>query len=185
MTWGRKTGGRKKGTPNKIKKPPALLAEARAEVAAAVSANEGLQPLDYMLQVMRDSTVSEARRDMMAKAAVKNDPGTVIKVAAQYPFTNFIEWLIWTWVRDTHWHEAFAECHTISASGRYLIMERLTNLPEGRKTETPTLPSFVRDVWANNFGVDPAGMIKVRDYANVNMMELVENDPGYRRPWQG
>jgi hypothetical protein len=69
MTWGRKTGGRKKGTPNKIKKPPALLAEAQAEVAAAVSANEGLQPLDYMLQVMRDSTVSEARRDMMAKAA--------------------------------------------------------------------------------------------------------------------
>jgi hypothetical protein len=36
MTWGRKTGGRKKGTPNKIKKPSALLAEAQAEVAAAV-----------------------------------------------------------------------------------------------------------------------------------------------------
>jgi hypothetical protein len=69
MTWGRKTGGRKKGTPNKIKKPPALLAEAQAEVAAAVSANEGLQPLDYMLAVMRDPTASEARRDMMAKAA--------------------------------------------------------------------------------------------------------------------
>ena len=47
MTWGRKTGGRKKGTPNKIKKPPALMAEAQAEAAAAVSANEGLQPLDY------------------------------------------------------------------------------------------------------------------------------------------
>jgi len=69
MTWGRKTGGRKKGTPNKIKKPPALMAEAQAEVAAAVSANEGLQPLDYMLAVMRDPTASEARRDMMAKAA--------------------------------------------------------------------------------------------------------------------
>jgi hypothetical protein len=69
MTWGRKTGGRKKGTPNKIKKPPALMAEAQAEVAAAVSANEGLQPLEYMLAVMRDPTASEARRDMMAKAA--------------------------------------------------------------------------------------------------------------------
>ena len=69
MTWGRKTGGRKKGTPNKIKKPPALMAEAQAEAAAAVSANEGLQPLDYMLAVMRDPTASEARRDMMAKAA--------------------------------------------------------------------------------------------------------------------
>jgi hypothetical protein len=49
MTWGGKTGGRKKGTPNKIKKPPALMAEAQAEVAAAVSANEGLQPLDYAI----------------------------------------------------------------------------------------------------------------------------------------
>ena len=45
------------------------MAEAQAEVAAAVSANEGLQPLDYMLAVMRDPTASEARRDMMAKAA--------------------------------------------------------------------------------------------------------------------
>jgi len=58
MTWGRKTGGRKKGTPNKIKKPPALMAEAQAEVAAAVSANECLQPLDYMLAVMRDPMAS-------------------------------------------------------------------------------------------------------------------------------
>ena len=45
------------------------MAEAQAEVAAAVSANEGLQPLEYMLQVMRDPSASEARRDMMAKAA--------------------------------------------------------------------------------------------------------------------
>jgi hypothetical protein len=54
---GSKNRRRKKGTPNKIKKPPALLADAQAEAAAAVSANEGLQPLDYMLQVMRDLTV--------------------------------------------------------------------------------------------------------------------------------
>jgi hypothetical protein len=45
------------------------MAEAQAEVAAAVSANEALQPLDYMLQIMRDPTASEARRDMMAKTA--------------------------------------------------------------------------------------------------------------------
>jgi hypothetical protein len=79
MTWGRKTGGRKRGTPNKIKKPPALMAEAQAEVAAAVSANEGLQPLDYMLQVMRDPTASEARRDMMAKAAAPYRHGQVAR----------------------------------------------------------------------------------------------------------
>jgi hypothetical protein len=58
MTWGRKTGGRKKSN---IKKPPALMAEAQAEVAAAVSANEGPQPLDYMLAVMRDPTARLAQ----------------------------------------------------------------------------------------------------------------------------
>jgi hypothetical protein len=41
-----------------------------------VSANEGLQPLDYMLAVMRDPTASEARRDMMAKPPQPEKPGT-------------------------------------------------------------------------------------------------------------
>jgi hypothetical protein len=92
MTWGRKTDGRKKVTPNKIKKPRALMAEAQAEVAAAVSANEGLQPLDYMLAVMRHPTASEARRDMMAKAAapyrirnwLQSRTGTRMRTARRY-----------------------------------------------------------------------------------------------------
>jgi len=84
MTWGRKTGGRKKGTPNKIKKPPALMAEAQAEVAAAVSANECLQPLDYMLAVMRDPMASEARRDTMAKAAAPYRHPQLAAVAHRY-----------------------------------------------------------------------------------------------------
>jgi hypothetical protein len=115
---------------------------------------------------------------------VKNDSAAVIKVAAQYPLTNFIEWLIWNWVRETHWRSAFGECHTISPSGRYLIMERLDDVPESRKAETPTLPSFVGDVWANNFGVNATGVIKARDYASANMTKLVRNDSGYRRAWQ-
>jgi hypothetical protein len=59
-----------------------LMAEAQAEVAAAVSANEGLQPLDYMLAVMRDPTASEARRNMMAKAAASAAP-TATKTRAR------------------------------------------------------------------------------------------------------
>ena len=65
MTWGRKTGGRKKGTPITT----STYGAAQADIAAAASANECLQPLDYMLQVMREPMASEARRDMMAKAA--------------------------------------------------------------------------------------------------------------------
>jgi hypothetical protein len=58
MAAGRKTGGRAKGVPNK----------ATAAKAAAVQAS-GLTPLDYMLKVMRDTSVEAGRRDDMAKAA--------------------------------------------------------------------------------------------------------------------
>jgi hypothetical protein len=53
-----KTGGRKKGTPNK------LTAAREAEIAAS-----GLTPLDYMLTILRDTKIDAVRRDEMAKAA--------------------------------------------------------------------------------------------------------------------
>jgi hypothetical protein len=53
-----KTGGRRKGTPNKLKK-------AFADGVAAA----GVTPLEYMLNVMRDETAEIGRRDEMARAA--------------------------------------------------------------------------------------------------------------------
>src|SRR6516165_6305614 len=50
MAWGRKTGGRKKGTPNKRTSVLATKTE------AAVAGSEGEMPLDYMIRVMRDPT---------------------------------------------------------------------------------------------------------------------------------
>lgn len=52
-----KTGGRRKGTPNR-----ATAAKA-SEIAAS-----GETPLDYMLRVMRDPQQEHQRRDDMAKA---------------------------------------------------------------------------------------------------------------------
>ena len=63
MAWGRKTGGRKRGSRNKR---TSLLA-ANAEAAAAGAPGE--LPLDYMIRVMRDPTSDPHRRDAMAKAA--------------------------------------------------------------------------------------------------------------------
>src|SRR6516162_1979120 len=64
MVWGRpflkghpKTGGRTKGTPNR-KTVEKRLAE---EQARKISSD--LEPLDYMLEVMRDPTASSPRRD--------------------------------------------------------------------------------------------------------------------------
>lgn len=59
MPLGRKTGGRKKGTPNKT---PAAKREAILNSGAET-------PLDYMLRIMRDKDADTDRRDDMAKAA--------------------------------------------------------------------------------------------------------------------
>jgi hypothetical protein len=58
MAAGRKTGGRKKGTPNKA------TATTAAEIAAS-----GLTPLDFMLDVLRDDKRKPEERMDAAKAA--------------------------------------------------------------------------------------------------------------------
>jgi hypothetical protein len=58
MAKGIKTGGRKKGVPNKV------TLRREKEIAAS-----GLTPLEYMLAVMRNPRADPARRDDMAKAA--------------------------------------------------------------------------------------------------------------------
>jgi len=58
MAQGFKTGGRQKGTPNK------LTSEMRQAIAES-----GESPLDYMIRIMRDETVEPSRRDAMARTA--------------------------------------------------------------------------------------------------------------------
>ena len=65
---GQKTGGRKKGSKNKIKPPEDVIRKVEAE-AVANSIATGESPLSYMLRIMRDPTVEHPRRDEMARAA--------------------------------------------------------------------------------------------------------------------
>ena len=58
MAFGKKTGGRKAGTPNKR----------TAELVDAARAS-GRTPLEYMLGVQNDPAASPERRDAMARAA--------------------------------------------------------------------------------------------------------------------
>jgi hypothetical protein len=78
----------------------------------------------------------------------------------------------------------FGQIKAISKSGRYLLMERLDNLDQSDKKNTPTLPEWLKDIWLNNFGKNRAGEIKIRDYANVSLEEVLENAPRIRRAWQ-
>jgi hypothetical protein len=65
---GQKTGGRKKGSKNKIKPPQDVIRKVEAEAVANCIAT-GESPLAYMLRIMRDPTVEDPRRDEMARAA--------------------------------------------------------------------------------------------------------------------
>ncbi|MEO8466256.1 MAG: hypothetical protein ABI640_13005 [Gammaproteobacteria bacterium] len=63
--------GRPKGTKNrpKVSAAPASPSTAQPGPAAAAASDGGTTPLDYMLKVMRDPEIDEARRDKMAIAA--------------------------------------------------------------------------------------------------------------------
>ena len=73
MATGKKTGGRRKGTPNR------RTAEMRAEMAAS-----GEMPLAYMMRIMRDPTTEPHRRDAMAKAAAPYVHPTLAAVAHKH-----------------------------------------------------------------------------------------------------
>ena len=73
MATGKKTGGRRKGTPNR------RTAEMRAKMAAS-----GEMPLAYMMRIMRDPTTEPHRRDAMAKAAAPYVHPTLAAVAHKH-----------------------------------------------------------------------------------------------------
>jgi hypothetical protein len=70
MAKGFKTGGRQKGSPNKIKAVSSGMDEAINEAFEVASASDET-PLQYMLRIMRDSRAAVGRRDNMAKAAAQ------------------------------------------------------------------------------------------------------------------
>ena len=67
MALGRKTGGRKKGSLNKRTLERMAIERERLELIKV----EGITPLEYMLEVMRDPKAPVYRRDEMAKAAAQ------------------------------------------------------------------------------------------------------------------
>ena len=73
MATGKKTGGRRKGTPNR------RTAEMRVEMAAS-----GEMPLAYMMRIMRDPSTEPHRRDAMAKAAAPYVHPTLAAVAHKH-----------------------------------------------------------------------------------------------------
>jgi hypothetical protein len=71
MAIGRKTGGRKKGTPNKSKKPTIMqLAKRLVEEKQLAGEMEKQTPLEFLLAVMHDDSFPPGARIECAKAAL-------------------------------------------------------------------------------------------------------------------
>jgi hypothetical protein len=117
--------------------------------------------------------------------AVKNNPSVVIKKVHQsFVGPNVIEWIIWASMKDTPLGKLFGECLTISETGRYLVMERLESIVEADYNSTPTMPDWLNDLKPSNFGKNSSGVIKLRDYATIQIGKQLATAKPYQWEWQ-
>ena len=81
MALGKKTGGRQKGTKNKRSE---RLERAIGEIREAQQLAPGLMPLDFLLQVVRDTSQEMSVRVTAATQAAKYCHPTIASVAVEH-----------------------------------------------------------------------------------------------------
>jgi len=72
-------------------------------------------------------------------------PDLVIKEALkEFPYSNWLEYIAWQQIKDEpNLVQVIGECHALSYSGKYLVMERLDDVPTtytDRRNSRPGLP---------------------------------------------
>ena len=109
-----------------------------------------------------------------------DDSSVIKKVHLPSPSSNFIEWYVWqavkkmavtdimNWTPNHEIQNLFAECRSISESGRYLIMERLTPITNSDWDRIPQIPEWVNDRKPSAFGKTAEGYVKLLDYAAID-----------------
>jgi hypothetical protein len=98
-------------------------------------------------------------------------PNVVMKVARDSHISNWCEYLVSTSLEGQLTQVKVAKVLSISASGKFLIMERLPDLD--RSLDGVVLPSWLNDKKPSAFGVDRHGQVKIRDYGLLNIGNLV------------
>jgi hypothetical protein len=101
-----------------------------------------LKPDSFFEQLVADGSpfASGTSREVFS---VADDPAVVIKRAKNpYPGANMAEWFIWNAVRSTDLADAFAEVLSLSESGRFLMMLRLTPLTQAVERLRKGTPRF-------------------------------------------
>ncbi|RQM47137.1 hypothetical protein EHZ19_15905 [Paraburkholderia bannensis] len=92
-----------------------------------------------------------------------------MKVAKHGMYANWHEFFISSALQSRNGPIAniVAEVRSISASGKYLIMERLTDI--GNTATTICYPSWATDLKPENFGITSAGNAKLRDFGQTSI----------------
>lgn len=113
---------------------------------------------------------------------VRDDPDVVVKEAKNaWPGTNIMEWQIWSAIKDSDLADSFAECISISESGRYLIMEKLDPITDNDFINVPRLPRWWNDTKQDALAKTKSGFVKVLDYGLVSLKDTLVEAP--REPW--
>jgi hypothetical protein len=105
---------------------------------------------------------------------VKGYPNHVLKVCVGSHRANRVELLVWSALLDMNAEELMEfgtlEC---SRSGKYLIMERLTDLPLTFVGLRPQFPWWVIDQSDTVLGVGAGGNAKIRSYSEIAFGDLL------------
>lgn len=102
---------------------------------------------------------------------IPEHPDKVLKVCVvPSNQTNWIESVIYHAAGD--YQQSFAAVHSISWSGRFLVMERLTTgvvTAAELNAMRSSFPPFVNDRKPENYGKDVNGKIKMLDYGMLDL----------------
>lgn len=94
-------------------------------------------------------------------------PELVMKVARDGHFANWCEYLVGSSLEEHSPEYKVGRVASISATGKYLMMERLNDL--NCSLAGVTIPQWLNDRKPSAFGMDNQGQIKLRDYGMINL----------------
>jgi hypothetical protein len=106
------------------------------------------------------------------------------KVHLPSPAANYCEQLIWSSLQGTELEKDFGQILGISHSGKYLMMERLSDITEEEFKLTQDPPNWLQDVKFSAFGKNAEGEIKLRDYAMFDIGPALASVKKKPAEWQ-
>jgi hypothetical protein len=119
-----------------------------------------------------------------AHDVIGNPDAVIKKMKLKSPAANFSEQLIWSSLQGTDMEKEFGQILGISESGRYLMMERLSDLTEEEYKLVKYPPDWLKDVKISAYGKNSKGEIKLRDYGMFDIGPALATAKKKAAQWQ-